>query len=470
MKENIVKDNRGRAYELGTILGEGGQGTVWRVNGDSRYVIKTQKCNGVANADNQANIILRDDGEYKKYLQSIRRLMALSQLADLKNIAIPYSVLQEPTCGYVMRFMDGMEPLKEQMKPNDDCMLSIYNKNSSLAKKLGVLKKIAEILLRIHSQGLVYCDLSPQNVFVSKSYKYQEVWLIDADNIVYANKSKQAIGTPFYRAPEICLGQSINTFKSDLYSFALIAFEYLTGSKPFDDIEDDEEEDDWGDGDCTSVEKGEVAYVYEVSQDSNERLPLEFVCTDSMRNLFWRTFNQEGRKNPASRPSAGEWVEALEEACNSVCCCFYGENPHDFLAPNCHWCKYKNVDNNEYKVYRLTLSYAPQMSVDEDWTQTEPFIERQYFCNNCYYSVKATDKKTSKIIMTDSILPQRISTDTNRIKISVSKDGVVDFEDCYIKTSYDRKPNGVGKSAQGKLKCKDMRGDFFANLILERIR
>ena len=48
-----------------------------------------------------------------------------------------------------------------------------------LLKRYGVLIKLAIAIRALHSKGLIYCDLSPNNVFVSSNPKKHNVFLID---------------------------------------------------------------------------------------------------------------------------------------------------------------------------------------------------------------------------------------------------------------------------------------------------
>ena len=455
MANYIVRDENGRAYELGSSLGDGGQGIAWRVKGDDRYVIKTLKPSFVGiDSKDKTDLILRDDTVYEKYAKKVRRLKAMCELAELKNVATPIAVLDRPCCGYVMKLMDGMEPLALQMYGDNEHMIPVVGKNSSLAKKLIVLKKVAEIMRQLHSHGLVYCDFSPNNIFVSKRAEHSEVWLIDSDNLVYENKSKLVIGTPGYRAPEICLIKSPNTFKSDLYSFALIAFEYLTGGKPFDDDGDTGWDSDDGFSDLDAAEKGEVDYLYEFTNDPKDRIPLDYVCTDAMKRLFLRTFNKTGRSDPRMRPSAGEWVAALDEAYNTVCEC-NGAVAHSFLASECAWCKASKQKHPDLGIYRMTVTGMP--AIDEmrggAWDETPPPKLSGYFSKQKYFAVPVKAKKTFSVDIRALLAP----ADSGIFeKITFSKDGSVKLENCIFKTKYDGGPLKIMQPVHWQLKLNGL--------------
>ena len=102
LDNRIVVDEYGDSYTLTDVVGSGGQGTVWKVNGDSRIVVKTL-------TDSETGEIVCNEEVYEGYSKKIRSLIALSVLEDIQNISVPCDMQKKPMCGYVMRFMEGME-------------------------------------------------------------------------------------------------------------------------------------------------------------------------------------------------------------------------------------------------------------------------------------------------------------------------------------------------------------------------
>jgi serine/threonine protein kinase len=87
----------------------------------------------------------------------------------------------------------------------------------SLAKRLGVIRRVGEALAFAHARGAIHRDLKPQNVMVGD---FGEVYVMDWGVEAVA-------GTPGFRAPEARLDQ-----RSDIYALgALLAF-VLTESAP----------------------------------------------------------------------------------------------------------------------------------------------------------------------------------------------------------------------------------------------
>ncbi len=92
-------------------------------------------------------------------------------------------------------------------------------------RALGLLSQVAAGLDAAHADGLVHRDIKPENI------------LLGADGAVFLTdfglaRSTGRPGMPAYAAPEQCEGAVVDA-RSDLYSFACVVFECLTGNQPF---------------------------------------------------------------------------------------------------------------------------------------------------------------------------------------------------------------------------------------------
>lgn len=343
--DKLVHDEKGNAFMLSACLGEGGQGAVFRVNRNTGHGLAVKVV-----LDPVSGNILQDHAAYKKYMRKLNRIMALPHI---EHIAVPLSPLHAPYCGYVMRLMEGMEPLSKYLTPGSDIKAALCKKGG-LSKRFEILKNLAGILCDLHSRGIVYGDLAPGNIYVSVDDKDCEVWLIDLDNLAYATEVSSSIGTPLYRAPEIVAGKP-NAPESDCYSYALLAYELLTFSKPFNgSILDEEPEDDFSDDIYERIEAGDCPYVHE--QDSNN-IPkygisrqLELVMTPELETLFLQTFNLEGRTRPKHRPSMRSWSKAFQKACNCLVKCAKG---HAHLGTSCFLCPEQEQSASDSRFYSL---------------------------------------------------------------------------------------------------------------------
>lgn len=298
-KNRTVVDQHGQRYELTGRVGEGGQGIVCTTN-HPNVLVK------ISRATNEEKRMV--------WMEKIRNLMR--QPLEGLPIAHPQAIITQPQPGYVMELMDGLVPMADLMqKAVDDLMsdegLAGYLQGGGLLRRLKIISRLARVLADLHGRGLAYGDLSPANIFVSKSLEYAEVWLIDADNITsQVRDGQQGVFTPDYGAPEILRGESgINTL-TDSWSFAVLAFRLLTLVHPFKGdsvLHGDPEHED-------SALRGELPWVDHPADRSNALtvgLPRDITLNAPLRSLFERCFNA-GLNNPSDRPSLCEWADAFE--------------------------------------------------------------------------------------------------------------------------------------------------------------
>jgi serine/threonine protein kinase len=109
-------------------------------------------------------------------------------------------------------------------------------------KRLAVLLSAAKGLEAAHAVGVVHRDFKPENVMVTTDDQARVVDFGLAYRASHASSSKQlaprglvGIGTPEYMAPEALRGEV--THASDQFSYAVTAWELLTGRRPFEFIE-----------------------------------------------------------------------------------------------------------------------------------------------------------------------------------------------------------------------------------------
>jgi len=245
MDENIIYDEYNIEFKITKELSRGGQGVVFRTT-DENILIKIE-----FEKETESN----NDESKKKYSKDLRnnekfKSLRLLPISRNINITLPKSVLKEYV-GYTMDILSDMESLEKVFsmsnpkQANDWTKLllksseelsnqfSNYILTGGKRKRLIVFLEIAKILSNLHMNGLVYCDLSPNNVFVTSKGNYINTWLIDADNINYQEETLQnGFYTPKYGAPEVIKGKGC-TFYSDSYTLAVMLFEELVNNHPF---------------------------------------------------------------------------------------------------------------------------------------------------------------------------------------------------------------------------------------------
>jgi DNA-binding helix-hairpin-helix protein with protein kinase domain len=320
-----VFDVNGCRYDLGRRLGQGGQGDVYEV----------EHCRLAAK-------ILRDKSPSTR--DQLRNQLTRVRVLDLKDLPIakPLALLRSPDLGYVMEMVTGMIPIGNlgQLPQQAASSVEWYLHTGGLRRRLRLLARTADALGVLHSRGLIYSDVSPNNVFVSEDRDFSEIWMIDADNLRYqTSPCERAYYTPGYGAPEVVRGDTDVSSLSESFSFAVLAFQVLTSTHPLigDIVADGEPELE------TEAFEGNLPWIdHQVDRRNSSRfgIPREVVLSGKLSELFRQTF-EGGLLNAQRRPSMTEWAERLHTAADSTVMC--KECKGTFYSSNgtCPWCDTK---------------------------------------------------------------------------------------------------------------------------------
>ncbi len=108
-----------------------------------------------------------------------------------------------------------------------------------VALALPLAVQLGNALDAVHSAGIVHCDVKPHNVFLCGTLdKPDGIKLIDFGCAQLVNDGSRpqgdvVAGTPEYMAPEQIVCDPLDV-RTDIYSFGIVLFRWLTGDLPFD--------------------------------------------------------------------------------------------------------------------------------------------------------------------------------------------------------------------------------------------
>ncbi len=371
-----VLDSFGLNHAMGKELGRGGQGLVCRTQNPEIVVKFALGANGtlIDRVKNKVEFEKANDGFksiiYKPFPERIHIAYPMARLADY--------------AGYVMRFMDDMVCYSDVV-PLDESGIKRMAEDGGHRRRFELLFKLAAEISKLHGAGMVYCDLSPRNVYVTEDPKSltQNVWLIDADNIFVPGEDvDKLVYTARYAAPELLSGAPCSQ-ASDVYSFAVLAFESLAALHPFagekamggNECNWDETENADVAQDNFEVDpqySGKIPWVEDVEDTSNhtkDGLPRQAFLTDETFDLFNKTFSECGRTTPKTRPTAMLWARAFAHSYMQCVSC--PECNMSFVYDSqekCSWCDGK----------------LPQILILKDEDGRNVFAHELVFCDQGY--------------------------------------------------------------------------------------
>ena len=217
------------------------------------------------------------------------RLMREAQSAGILShpgIVTIYDVSEEGDVAYIaMEFVDG---------PTLDRFVTNSPPEGTLI--LQFLNQTAAALDYAHKRGIVHRDIKPANIMI---HEHSTAKITDFGVAkIQSHQMTQAgsmVGTPNYMSPEQIQGQSVDG-RSDQFSLAVIAYELLTGEKPF-----------------TAESIAALAFRI-VKEDPAPVQRLNPTLDWPVDTVLRRAL----AKNPADRyPTCSDFTFALENACRS---------------------------------------------------------------------------------------------------------------------------------------------------------
>src|SRR3984885_5660470 len=167
---------------------------------------------------------LTDEAERERLKERLFREAQSAGILSHPGIVTIYDIAEESGMAYIfMEFVNG-PPLEKMLlteqTPDKETILSI-------------LRQTAAALDYAHKKGIVHRDIKPAKIMIhedgtAKVTDFGVAKIISQQMTL----SGAMMGTPSYMSPEQVQGTTI-TGRADQFSLAVIAYEVLTGEKPF---------------------------------------------------------------------------------------------------------------------------------------------------------------------------------------------------------------------------------------------
>ncbi len=212
-----VGDRLGERYELREPIAVGGMGEVWRA------------VDQVLGRDVAVKVLkpeyTSDPGFLDRFRAEARHTAALAH----PNIAAVYDYGETTDGGresayLVMELVPG-EPLSDELARQG---------RLSPDRAMDLLGQAALGLAAAHAAGVVHRDVKPGNLLITPDghVKVTDFGIARAVDQVPMTATGQVMGTAQYLAPEQAMGRGA-TPASDVYALGVVAYEAVSGSRPF---------------------------------------------------------------------------------------------------------------------------------------------------------------------------------------------------------------------------------------------
>lgn len=211
----------GERYQVGTLIGRGGHGEVYRaidVMEGTKVAIKFLASH------------LAADGDYR--LRLVREARAMSALEGRGTLQVMGIIsADDGTPCLVMELLEGMD-LSQAIKEKNDA-----GTRFTIDEVMTLFMPVVGTLDRAHARDIIHRDLKPSNIYIVRGNladpRIMDFGLAKTGDLAAITADRMLAGSPSYVAPEIWKqGARAADARSDIYSLAVVMYQTLTGDVP----------------------------------------------------------------------------------------------------------------------------------------------------------------------------------------------------------------------------------------------
>lgn len=209
----------GQRYKLSWIIGRGGMSTVWLAL-DSRD-----------EHDVAIKVLKPEYTDSPEFRSRFRNEAETSEKFRSDNVVetYDYAEVEDPDSGTTFCFM-VMEYVQ------GESLSDVLSRERMLPARLAldVMAQVALGLSTIHQHHLIHRDIKPGNLLITPDglVKVTDFGIAKAAAAVPLTQTGMVVGTAQYVSPEQAQGSQVEA-SSDIYSLGVVAYEMLSGSRPF---------------------------------------------------------------------------------------------------------------------------------------------------------------------------------------------------------------------------------------------
>lgn len=265
-------------YQVETIIGSGGMGTVYRC-------LDTHTNEKVALKELNQEAVKHDPALVERF---VREGEALKLVAHPNIVQMKETFVEDGTYYLVMEYVPGgsLKDLVEREEP------------ISIKRILEISLGICDALTRAHYMGIVHRDIKPANVLLDlngspRLTDFGIALMADQETIT---KTDSVVGTLEYIPPEILKGEPAD-LGADMWSLGVLIYEMLTSQRPF-----------------TSDGSMAATMMAIISQPVPDLHKLRPETPDELVNLVMRLLDKDHTQRPAQIRQIGLEIDTLLRA------------------------------------------------------------------------------------------------------------------------------------------------------------